>query len=331
MPIAYPGNQATKTARSKVGGGFESAIESAAFSPFRVIDFDGLSNGQSVVGTGSVEGSRFDSVLGNIGFADGFGVQATTSIARPGKTSSCAMSISAGSDGDPAGGATGAGQGAFGGKFSFPPADQIGEGGELWFGAWLYFPSGWSWDSSGATPNFIKFFRLENDDGASGRLDMHALTGGYDGSVPASDQIGWTLGVSEFDPANQAETHRKTQEIATLGAWRWVEVYHKFSSDRSLSEQVIWLDEAFVYSRKGPNVQWVDPSGTLQTETLPDGIRNLPTSTSKTDALMVFTYWNGGAPQDQTCYLQTVVIHPSTAGNLPTKTDQFGNVMMGML
>jgi hypothetical protein len=330
MPISIPDGRILPS-NPKAGGGFRSlgVAAGAAFTPFRLISFDGLSNGQAVVGAGSVAGKKFDSVQGNSAFANGFGTIATTSEAMPGATSCCAMSIAQGSDGDPSGGDTGAGFGAFGGKFIFPVADRPAEGEELWTGMWMKFPSNWSWGSSGTNIGFLKFLRFENDDpGVSGKIDIHALNGAFDGSAAGSAQIGWTL-TSEFDPKSQSETHRKTQDIFGLGVWRWVELYQKFSFNRALTEQVIWLDEQFVYSIKGTAAQWRAPNGTIQTATIGSGIRNLPTATAKTSSFMLLTYWNGYAPQDQTCYVQNVALHPSTAGYLPTKTDALGNTMMG--
>jgi len=66
---------------------WESNPIASGFSPLRLVDFNGLSNNQSVVNTandpGSVAGKRFDSVLGDKGFFGGYGNRATTEVAPP--------------------------------------------------------------------------------------------------------------------------------------------------------------------------------------------------------------------------------------------------------
>ena len=44
--------------------------------------------------------------------------------------------------------------------------------------------------------------------------------------------------------------------------------------------------------------------------------------------LLLFTYWNGKAPKDQTLWVDAMAFHKNTS-TLPA-TDELGNPMMGM-
>jgi hypothetical protein len=292
-------------------------------------DFNGLSNGQSVVDTvndpGSVPSKSWSSVLGSIGYAGGAGVQGSTVVAAPGKTSSCAVSILEGSDGDPSGGDTGVGSGAWGGTIDFPT--PIEEGDEFWYGDRIWIPTGYDWNhGSGASkPGFIKHLRVNND--ANGqRLEHHIINGSWDGSASDSTQVGWSL-ANEFDPKAQEETHKASDKILTLGAWHWVEFYIYAHSDPAQAIRRLWVDRDLVFERVGANNRWRDENGEYQTETLSSGERSLPNSAAALISTMHGTYYNGYAPQDQTYYIDIIVAHNVAAEVLDA--DTFGNKMMG--
>lgn len=297
----------------------------------RVVDFNGLSNGQSVVDTvndpGSTSGKRFDWTLGNKGFVNGYGIQATTSIKQEGKSSSCAVSIAEGSDGDPSGGGTGSGYGCWGGGVSLG-VDAISEGQEFWYGERVLVPDGFNWNSgSGASkPGYIKFLRVNNNKNGQ-RLEHHVLNGAWaGGSYSGESQIGWTL-ANEFDPKSQVDTHKITKEIMSLGQWVWVEFYVLAHSDPSLAKRRIWVNDNLVFERVGANNKWVDGNGDTQTEVLSSGEKSLPSSDATLDSVMHGTYWNGYSPQDNTYYIQHIGYHKN--GSDLIAVDQFGNKMIG--
>lgn len=299
-------------------------------NPWLAIDFDGLSDGQSIVDSvndpGSVAGKRFDWCLGNRGFQGGYGIQADTAVKMDGMASSALISIASGSDGDPSGGDTGTTTGAWGGAVEFP--DAIAQGQEFWYGMYVRIPSGYNWNhgSGVSKPGFIKFLRVNNS--ANGqRIEHHVINGSWDGNGAAdSAQIGWSL-ANEFDVKSQSETHKQTDLIMTLDWWVWVEFYIYAHSDPAQAIRRLWVGEQLTFERVGPNNRWRNAAGSYQTETLSSGERSLPNSGATLTSVMHGTYWNGYAPQSQSYHIQKIVAHNVAAEVLAV--DAFGNKMMG--
>lgn len=309
------------------GGGAPSA-----FTPLRTVSFDGLASGQSVVagdtGTStpaSVSGKRLDEALGNKGFAGGYGMQAQTTVKMAGKTSAMICSIAQGSDGDPAGGDTGAAYGAFGGRLNLDPAHYVAQGDEIWFGFWMYTPAGTDW-SNGPASNIgaVKFIRWLNDE-TPAKADVHIVNGGLHGRTAATQQAGWGH-LSEIDASTESwlDSNRKLK----LDDWSWVESYIKPHSDLASTVRRLWVDEQFVYELSGGVHKYIDHNGATQTFAATAG-ETLPSASAVLDAIMLFTYWNGYAQSDNALYIQSMAYH-KTATDL-TATDQFGNKMMGAL
>ena len=303
-----------------------------AFTPDLIVNFDGLSDTQAVYGSGSVAGKRWDGVSLDTPYANGFGMRATTSVKMPGKTSSCALSIAAGSDGDPAGGDTGVGMGAFGGTLDIP-GGGVSEGEELWWGQWIYFPTGWRWDSQ-TSQSLIKFMRLDHHDDTA-HLDLYILNGNYEyygntdsSSAAPSEQSGFWY-VNEYGVAtgNTEPATKITSTGITLNQWVWVEQYIYAHSNASLAKRRLWVDGVFAREQIGAAVKWRANDGQIKTITAPSGERTLASSTDFLTLLRQFTYWNSYAPQNQTCYIQAILAHKN-ASTLPD-ADEFGNPMIG--
>jgi hypothetical protein len=298
-------------------------------SPMVRVDFNGLTDGQSVVDTvndpGSIDGKRWSSVLGGIGEASGFGVEGDTSVHTRLSTSSCRVSIREGSDGDPSGGDTGVGDGAFGGTVDIVPVPQ---GGELWYGMRCQVPEAFDWNhGSGASkPGFIKFLRVNNS--ANGqRIEHHVVNGSWDGNAaPDSQQIGWSL-ANEFDPKSQSETHKVTDKILIPWWWHWIEFYIYAHSDPDQAVRRLWVDGILVFERVGNVNRWRDQNGEYQTEVLSSGEQSLPNALATLTSVMHGTYWNGYSPQDQAYNIELIVAHSSPSEVLAV--DNFGNKMMG--
>lgn len=294
-------------------------------NPWLKIDFNGLSDGQSVVNTvndpGSVAGKRFDFTLGDKGFQGGFGIQGDTGIAMAPATSSCLQSIAAGSDGDPAGGASGTPYGCFGGIKSLPSG--IGEGQEFWLGFWMYFPSNFNFSTNTGGLKFIRFDTSFN----VGRIENQIINGLFNGQS-SSLQVGWGLireGAGNDKP--QSETHLVSNRKVTLGGWNWIEMYMKPSFSASLSVRRVWCNEQFVCERVGNVNKYINNSGVLTTQTIGSGDKLLSQADDTVTNFYTSTYWNGNAPQSQAWNIQRIVAH-----NVPSEvlgTDEYGNKMMG--
>lgn len=304
--------------------------KAAAFTPLVHKSFDGLINAQAVYGTGSIAGKNWDAVPGNTPFAAGFGMQATTAIARPGQTSCCALSIKAGSDGDPSGGDTGVGMGAFGGYVSIPT--PVAEGQEIWWGAWMLFPTGWRWDSS-RSQSLIKFMRYQHT-AASSHMDIYVLNGNYDFrpqetyTVGASAQSGWGFR-NEYFPVANADTDFSAPPsgVLPLNGWVWIEQYTLATATAANAVRRMWVNNTFVMEQVGNAAKWRDHTGTIRTKTLSNAIETLAASSDVLNSAAHFTYWNNYAPQNQTCYIADILLH-KTRSDL-TARDEFGNAMIG--
>lgn len=294
-------------------------------NPMLRVDFNSLSDGQSVVNTandpGSVPGKRFTGVLGNRGFFGGFGVQADTAIKMDGATSSCMCSIAQGSDGDPAGGSTGASYGAFGGIIDIP--NPVGEGEELWLGFWMYIPSNFNFATN---TGLLKYIRMDTTNNV-GRIEYMVVNGLYNGQ-PSSTQQGWAL-IRE-GPGNdklQTETNFVSNRLLVKGEWNWVEMYMLASNDRNISTRRIWCNQQFVCERVGNVNKYINQSGNLITQTIGSGDSLLPSVTDTVTNVYFSTYWNGNSPQNQAWHIQRVIAHKQASD--VTNMDQYGNKMMG--
>jgi len=301
------------------------------FVPLYRINFDGLSDGQSVVPTandpGSVEGKRFTSCLGDRGFYNGFGIQATTAVKCTGKTSSCALSIKQGSDGDPAGGSTGANTGAFGGIVSLGEA-QVLEGEEIWWAMRIMFPLGFDFTTPNPVLKYIRLGQWHKDThvrSTTGKNE-HMIVNGIADSVGTSNVLGWGI-LSEVFPRFATETVKSCdRNLGERGVWHWVCGYIKASATAANCIERIWCDDLLAYERTaGQFNKWHTSSG-WQTQTATDKPILLDTDQAL-DGFYIFTYWNGNSPQDQTCYIQDFVYHKE-ASTIPN-VDEFGNKFIG--
>lgn len=301
--------------------------------PMMLIDFTGLSDGQSVVPTandpGSVENKRFDACLGDKGFFNGYGIQAKTGIV-PGYTSAARCSIASGSDGDPAGGDTGAAYGAFGGILEIKDTttgvpQPVSSGEEFWYGFYMYLPEDFSFETNTGA---LKYIRHDTEFNV-GRIENMIVNGFYNSS-PLGDgaQVGWGL-VREGagNDKLQSETHLISNKKLILGGLNWVEMYMKPYFDRSLSVRRIWLNGEFVCERVGNVNKYINNSGVLTTQVIGEGDLLLSQADDAVTNIYFSTYWNGGAPQNQAWDIVKVVGEKNPSKILGF--DEYDNKMMG--
>lgn len=318
LPVLY---------RDPVSGKLDSLYK-GYYEPEKVINFNGLPDLNLIVGndTGSVPGKRFDNAAGaaNAHFAGGYGMRATTSLAMSGGTSCAKLTIKQGSDGDPAGADTGVGMGPFGGNVTFPR--QVLDGEEFWFGFHIYLEPNFSWDTNSGSSYQIKFIRIENNF-TTDKQDIYILNSNLNGHTPAREQVGWLL-ANEFDPTPPGEVEFLSSAKIPEGQWVWVEEYVKVSSTKAGAIRRFWIDNVLVYEINGANVKHINNSGSYQNTTIATGgQKTLPNASAYLTQMRIFTYWNGYAPRDNTCYLQDIGFETRPA--YLTIMDSFGNKMIG--
>ena len=181
------------------------------------------------------------------------------------------------------------GFGQWGGFMTHPV--PLYEGSELWFRVSTYFPA-----------NFIaigkprlKFLRSHT---AAGHIDLYILPNGgfsHDNEV---------IGVST---AENIKTGAATPfgEPLKRNVWETYEVYIKFHSQPGKAAYRVWQNGKMIYEN------------TTQ--------KTLSTPTSFSEHSNIFTYWNGGAPQTQSMYIDDVLI----TNERPSCQDSNGNYMIG--
>lgn len=300
------------------------------FTPLRRINFDGLANGQRIVtkDAGSVAGKRFDDSLGGPGFAGGFGMQATTAVHAPGKTSCAELSIKVGSDGDPTD--VGTGMGPFGGNIILG-ADEVVEGEEIWWAMRIMFPTGFNFLTPNPILKYVRLAQINKNTHAeprdtTGKLEWMISNGVADvGGTPFV--TGWSL-QSEVWALPQPSTVRPSdRNIANpLNSFHWVCGYAKVSATAALCNLRIWCDDLLAFEcTQGQFNKWHTGAG-YQTDTRVAPAAILLNINQAMDQFYIFTYWNGLSPQSQSLYIQDIVVHKNPATII--STDEFGNKMI---
>ena len=185
------------------------------------------------------------------------------------------------------------GWGQWGGVFTYPSV--LHEGDEIWFRASLYFPAGFNFQAAGQG---IKTMRIHT--ASSNR----ANEGYFDALIRNAINIG-----SEVDPNFYTNTpswddRNNLGPSVTTGSWITLEQYVKFSSTRGVYR--VWRDGKLIFE---------------------DLIsKTMRTSSSISDYIYLFTYWNGDAPATQNAYADNIII----TNQKPSNADSHGNPYIGV-
>lgn len=176
--------------------------------------------------------------------------------------------------------------GEWGGIRSLPARPKEGE--EMWLRAAIYFPT--TFDYS-ANP-WLKFLRIHTMSDArsnQGYLDLYILN---NGKLSYNNEVTETVDYIASEPLQK-------------GKWETYEVYVKFSSVAGQGMYRVWQNGKLVHENSSR--------------------KTLSGSTSYSDAVYIFTYWNGGAPKSQQAFVDDVVITTTR----PSARDEKGNPMVG--
>lgn len=168
---------------------------------------------------------------------------------------------------------------------------DLQEGSELWFRISTYFPV----DFIAVGRPRLKFLRSHT---LAGHLDLYILPGG---GFSHDNEI---TGVST---AENIQTGAATPFGAPLkkDVWETYEVYIKFHSRPGNAVYRVWQNGKMIYEN------------TTQ--------KTLSSPSSVSGHSNIFTYWNGGAPQTQSMYVDDVII----TSDRPSCQDDNGNYMIG--
>lgn len=188
------------------------------------------------------------------------------------------------------------------------PTHQVPLGGEVWWRFRTFFPVGY--DFSG----LIKFMRLQTAVGGalSGHLDILFRDRGT-----GSD----TTNVGYFDailegPAVYAFGAATVPTGIVRGVWQTWNCYVKWHNVAASSKIRVWRDNKLI----------IDTSAIA---TLPSASHYMGKASDGTSGFMLITFWNGGSPQTQTCYIDDWAISSSISG-APTQVDSNGYPWIGV-
>lgn len=164
----------------------------------------------------------------------------------------------------------------------------VGDGSEVWARAYFYFESPWSWDCSPV----VKVLRGVHVTTSSGdNVGYLSVLADSNGDILLSNEVG----DRQVSTGVRFDTDR----------WQSIEMYAKLSATTPIFR--IWKDGVLIDQ---------------DTST-----RTLASSSDRADFAYVMTYWNGGAPQTQTEYVDEIILTTTT----PAGRDSSGNPMIGPL
>lgn len=195
------------------------------------------------------------------------------------------------------------GFGFWGGSFDFPTA--LKEGQEIWFRVYVMYPTGWDF-SCGVCSQGMKFMRIHtassggSNEGYYSTLIKGGLTGG---KIVVDSEV---MGVDFWNNNGSGAGLQNRGTAVIRDKWYAYEQYVKWSSVPGQGIHRVWQDGNLIFED-------------LKTATL-------RSSTSKSDFIYLYTYWNNGAPQTQTSYVDEVVITSDT----PPNRDAQGNPLIGV-
>ncbi len=195
---------------------------------------------------------------------------------------------------------------AWGGGFVFPQKVRMKKGEEGWVRFRLFIPQGFNYNSTSAG-NHLKFIRWATNNSGGGNAGYEDWYWEQDGVVPPFKVI------REFD--------------STCGGNCW----QKFGTANDKPQRGVW--ETYEMYVKFDNVP-VDQGGTGRVRAWKNGVLlsdmtsrpTLPNATDTVGGILIFSYWNGGAPAKQEMYFDDLV-----ATNVrPSARDSHGNPYIGV-
>ncbi len=241
-------------------------------------------------GAWTVKSNFEDGILGEkANGADGFTGAFSKTIYSNAQVHSGSQSAEVGIDA----GVTGFGQ--WGGSFNFPSA--LYEGDEIWFRTYLYFPHGFPFSTDSGFLKTMRIHTVSSNGDNEGYHDILIRDSG-DHIVVGSEITGdWYANNPDWK-LNGGPT--------TTGQWHALEHYVKFSSVSGEGITRVWQNGVLI-----------------KEDTI---TKTLGSSTSQSDFIYLFTYWNGGAPATVKAYVDDVIITSET----PSNVDAAGNPFIGL-
>jgi hypothetical protein len=200
-------------------------------------------------------------------------------------------------------------------------SEQPAEGNQVWFRIRTFFPTGFNFQAPGG--QHLKFMRIDTglpaNSGHGSHIDWYIFNGG----VNNGGDFDWIYeGQSTWMFGGGGSTALPTGIVT--GQWQTWEVYYRLSSVASTAIIRLWRNGTLICDTSA-NL----PSGVTQLSTINSGYI-VGGNNSIAAGFMHVTYWNGGAPQTQSWYIDDVVINTSLNA-IPTQRDAAGNPFLGLV
>jgi hypothetical protein len=184
------------------------------------------------------------------------------------------------------------------GAFFYP--QHVTDGQEVWARGYYYFASPWSFKSTPVS----KILRIHIANSSGTNVGYHSILAGGDVNAwdsilkKTSSTLGYIVANNEVSP-NQPNTG----VMLDIDKWQCLEIYVKLSMISPITR--IWKNGELIYE----DTKYA----------------TISSSTDYADFSYIMTYWNGGAPQNQTEYVDEFII----TTDKPSKIDSNGNPMIG--
>ena len=194
------------------------------------------------------------------------------------------------------------------------------EGDEVWIQGMFYYPAGWDFGNAGdsnlgGSAQRSKFFRWRVYNNADVSLGYNDIYLWKDVSEP--NQSRWQFifenqgtGTWAFNYSSDEAAGRGPAPITgiPLGEWVKVELYIKFHSDPAQARVRMWVNNVLSFQISD--------------------MKTLNSSTDYTAEFRYCTYYNGGAPANQSMWTDRWRMCSSVT-DTPTNTDAGGNFFIG--
>lgn len=246
----------------------------------------------------------------------GYGTFGDQIVKRPVKTSSAELRIQSADDGilTP----------SFGGDLvmDLTTSQTVPNGGHLWVGAWVHFPTGFDFNTSSVG---LRLFQIR---------DSFPLFGGADDDIVVEVRLKHSAGTTHTGYSlawpNQTVTDTRhdfaahSSVLTVADTWHWVQYYTNYRAVGTTIQR-LWIDDLLVWELTNTAAQYRDSggAGALTAFTANEAIATSRSYWSRADELRVFRDWEGNAPSDQTCYVSNVIWTRDNTNSLPL--DENGN------
>jgi len=192
------------------------------------------------------------------------------------------------------------------------PLHRLTQGDEIWVRFRTFFPTGYDFSVSTS----LKFLRVDQGANSGVNRGHGAHIDYYLQSANDTDVGFWNFIQEDIQSWMFAGAERPPSGIIrnTWQTWNFYLLLHSVASSARVR---LWCDETLIIDS---NTRATLGAATNEVGSIADG---------NCQGVMFMTYWNGGSPQAQSCYLDDWAISTNISG-APTATDGAGNPWIGL-